>query len=90
MASGHIGNVMPRKGLRVRLPCPPLSLEAASVIAFAASFLRRFDSCSRKPGICLTRSLIHSSSLNNQTASPPGNGGPPSGEFWENFAVEMS
>lgn len=24
MASGHTGNVVPRKGLRVRLPCPPL------------------------------------------------------------------
>ncbi len=24
MASGHTGNVVPRKGLRVRVPCPPL------------------------------------------------------------------
>ena len=24
MASGHTGNVVPRKGLRVRIPCPPL------------------------------------------------------------------
>ena len=24
MASGHTGNVVPRKGLWVRVPCPPL------------------------------------------------------------------
>jgi hypothetical protein len=24
MASGHTGNVVPRKGLRVRVSCPPL------------------------------------------------------------------
>ena len=24
MASGHTGNVVPRKGLRVRISCPPL------------------------------------------------------------------
>ena len=24
MVSGHTGNVVPRKGLRVRAPCPPL------------------------------------------------------------------
>ena len=26
MASGHTGNVVPRKGLRVRISCPPLSV----------------------------------------------------------------
>ena len=26
MASGFIGNEVPRKGLRVRVPCPPLIL----------------------------------------------------------------
>ena len=25
MASGFIGNEVPRKGLRVRVPCPPLT-----------------------------------------------------------------
>ena len=25
MASGHTGNVVPRKGLRVRISCPPLN-----------------------------------------------------------------
>ena len=25
MASGHTGNVVPRKGLRVRVSCPPLA-----------------------------------------------------------------
>ena len=49
MASGHIGNVVPRKGLRVRVPCPPLSgtLDATKlcgVFLFAptASFQPRF------------------------------------------------
>jgi hypothetical protein len=28
MVSGHTGNVVPRKGLRVRAPCPPLSAHA--------------------------------------------------------------
>ena len=27
MVSGHTGNVVPRKGLRVRAPCPPLLVE---------------------------------------------------------------
>ena len=31
MASGHTGNVVPRKGLRVRVPCPPLLQRAIAV-----------------------------------------------------------
>lgn len=27
MASGHTGNVVPRKGLRVRISCPPLWID---------------------------------------------------------------
>ena len=34
MASGHTGNVVPRKGLRVRIPCPPL-IRKASVFSEA-------------------------------------------------------
>lgn len=30
MASGFIGNEVPRKGLRVRVPCPPLLWLATS------------------------------------------------------------
>ena len=30
MVSGHTGNVVPRKGLRVRAPCPPLVTSAYS------------------------------------------------------------
>ncbi len=33
MASGFIGNEVPRKGLRVRVPCPPLFEVASSVLA---------------------------------------------------------
>lgn len=29
MASGFIGNEVPRKGLRVRVPCPPLRVACA-------------------------------------------------------------
>lgn len=32
MASGHTGNVVPRKGLRVRLPCPPLDANLKATI----------------------------------------------------------
>ncbi len=31
MASGIIGNDVPRKGLRVRVPCPPLSAYSKSL-----------------------------------------------------------
>ena len=31
MASGHTGNVVPRKGLRVRVPCPPPLTRAVAV-----------------------------------------------------------
>jgi hypothetical protein len=31
MASGHTGNVVPRKGLRVRVSCPPLLKETVDV-----------------------------------------------------------
>lgn len=31
MVSGHIGNVMPRQGLRVRVSCPPLKQKAVNV-----------------------------------------------------------
>ncbi len=31
MASGYTGNVVPRKGLRVRVSCPPLLKEAVDV-----------------------------------------------------------
>jgi hypothetical protein len=30
MASGYTGNVVPRKGLRVRVSCPPLRLPVTS------------------------------------------------------------
>jgi hypothetical protein len=30
MVSGHTGNVVPRKGLRVRAPCPPLDIKKAA------------------------------------------------------------
>ena len=32
MASGHTGNVVPRKGLRVRIPCPPLQPTRSSQV----------------------------------------------------------
>lgn len=39
MASGFIGNEVPRKGLRVRVPCPPLSSVPAGVPGFDRSDL---------------------------------------------------
>lgn len=40
MASGFIGNEVPRKGLRVRIPCPPLldSPETLHLQGFLVSF----------------------------------------------------
>jgi hypothetical protein len=40
MVSGHTGNVVPRKGLRVRAPCPPLRRQAADVNPLAVFVLR--------------------------------------------------
>ncbi len=34
MASGIIGNDVPRKGLRVRVPCPPLLERVAAIGTF--------------------------------------------------------
>ena len=50
MVSGHTGNVMPRKGLRVRAPCPPLIDEgvfaSAECIEFVlVAFLRSHKLC---------------------------------------------
>jgi hypothetical protein len=39
MASGIIGNDVPRKGLRVRVPCPPLDLLSADVLRHVRSYL---------------------------------------------------
>jgi hypothetical protein len=39
MASGIIGNDVPRKGLRVRVPCPPLDLLTADVLRHVRSHL---------------------------------------------------
>ena len=41
MASGHTGNVVPRKGLRVRISCPPLVLNPAPAKSCGGIFLRR-------------------------------------------------
>ncbi len=34
MASGYTGNVVPRKGLRVRVSCPPLRKRRGSQVSF--------------------------------------------------------
>ena len=44
MASGHTGNVVPRKGLRVRIPCPPLSVTAYSARGSVDSSAEPFSS----------------------------------------------
>lgn len=42
MVSGLIGNEVPRKGLRVRAPCPPLEPALLErVFLFLASFRKR-------------------------------------------------
>ena len=41
MASGFIGNEVPRKGLRVRVPCPPLIFETPC-FAVSEKRARRF------------------------------------------------
>ncbi len=56
MASGIIGNDVPRKGLRVRVPCPPLGFSrpvlSSDRLAFARGGSPRSDivyACNSKP-----------------------------------------
>ena len=39
MASGHTGNVVPRKGLWVRVPCPPLNERKSPTTSCGALFV---------------------------------------------------
>ena len=63
MASGHTGNVVPRKGLRVRVPCPPL--------CYKTSPCRELRGLLLQEGVGKSRSFRGSCSLNVANSSSP-------------------
>ncbi len=57
MVSGHTGNVVPRKGLRVRAPCPPLLQNKAPQVMLYHSLATRASRWDKPlsrfcPGLC--------------------------------------
>ena len=65
MVSGFIGDEVPRKGLRVRVPCPPLQSTAPSQVlirqVLAAAFLIDTVNCDKTVSIRVPPSVTNAS-----------------------------
>ncbi len=58
LVSGFTGTEVPRKGLRVRVPCPPLHRKAVGSIARRPYLLRSPESCAGKGARCWKRGQV--------------------------------